>query len=84
MLALLRIGLNFAFSNPLGKLAGAALGLLALVSAFALNQQHAGARKQQARQGKVDANVVKNATDAARRSADPAARGVRDPNARAE
>jgi hypothetical protein len=73
--------LKFVVGNPLGKLASAAALLAALVASFAWQQQNTGVKKQKARQERTDANVVNRAADAARRAADPAARGVRDPYA---
>lgn len=68
--------------TPVGTLGAAAAGVLVLVASFAMQQQSVGARKQAARQEKTDATVVKNAAEAGRRAADPAARGVLDPYAR--
>jgi hypothetical protein len=73
--------LKFVVGNPLGKLASLAALLAALVASFAFHQQSVGVKKQKQRQERTDANVVNRAADAARRAADPAARGVRDPYA---
>lgn len=68
--------------TPIGTIAGAGLLVVSLVASFAWKQQNVGVRKQAARQEKTDVETVRRATEAARRAADPAARGLRDPNAR--
>lgn len=84
MLPLFRAVLAFVFGNPLGKLAALSAGAAALVLSFAYHQQSIGARKVEARQERANAVVRKKADDAARRSVDPAAAGMRNPHYRAD
>jgi hypothetical protein len=83
-MSLLRVVLGFVFGNPLGKLVAAAAGLSVLVLSFASHQQSIGARKTEARQERANAVARKKADDAARRSVDPAAAGLRNPHYRAD
>jgi hypothetical protein len=71
-------------TSPIGTGLGAIALVIGLVASFAYQQQQVGGRKAVARQEKVDVQIVNRAQEAARRAADPTARGLRDPNAAAK
>lgn len=81
MSAFFKVLCGFAFDNPLAKWLFGALGIAALVGTFALQQQSVGAQRQAVKQERTDNAAHKKANLAASKSADPAAIGMRDPNA---
>jgi hypothetical protein len=55
-----------------------------VVGSFALSNQKKGERKMIVKVEKANAAVVKKASDAGRKSSDPVAPGLRNPNYRAD
>jgi len=72
------------FLSPIGRYLAAAIGVVALVSGFALREQKKGAEKLATKIEANNAAVSKKADTAARKSADPRAPGVLNPNYRAD
>jgi hypothetical protein len=78
---------GFLFDTGLGKAAAAAAGFgvfLVWFSVHNASQRSIGAERAVARQESENAKVRVKADNAARRSVDPAARGVLNPNYRAD
>ena len=70
---------KFIFDNPLGKAVAAGLGILALLSAYTLQQRSIGATKATEKVQANNAKLNKAASLASDKSLDPAARGVLNP-----
>ncbi len=71
-------------ASGLGRYVVGGLGIVALIVAFSVQQQHKGAAKAVAKIEKKDAANVSKSGSAARRSRDPAAHCVLDPNVRSD
>ena len=76
--------LSLVFDNPLGRAAVAALGIVALVSAFMAQQRNIGAAKAFARIEKVNTHASNLGNRAAAGAIDSRVRGQRDPSTRVD
>jgi hypothetical protein len=69
-------------ASPIGRLIAGASAVLIFVSAFAIDQRNRGAEKAIAKVERNNAQVASKASSAARKSLDPASRGVLNPRYR--
>ena len=70
--------------TPLGRYIAAGIGIVALVSGFALREQKKGAEKLATKIEANNAAVTSKAATAARKSTDDTAPGVRNPRYRVD
>jgi hypothetical protein len=71
-------------TSTIGRYVVGGLGIVALIGMFSIREQNKGAAKLATKIEVQNAKVTAKAVDAARKSADPSASGVRNPYTRAD